>query len=149
MIRTGGENVYAAEVERVLLEHPAVLEAAVVGLPDERWDERVVAVVVPRPGATIEPDDVRAFCRERLAAYKVPKQVEVVADAAEDGPRQDRQARAAVLVDGKVPRGREPSDGVMKVRPGAQPGSGCTRVPGCAPSRTGRVAARAGSDAGR
>jgi acyl-CoA synthetase (AMP-forming)/AMP-acid ligase II len=77
MIRSGGENVYAAEVERVLLEHPAVLEAAVVGLPDERWDERVVAVLVPRPGITPEPDDVRAFCRERLAAYKVPKQVEV------------------------------------------------------------------------
>ena len=49
MIRTGGENVYAAEVERVLLEHPDVLEAAVVGLPDERWDERVVAALLP-PG---------------------------------------------------------------------------------------------------
>ena len=78
MIRSGGENVYAAEVERVLLEHPAVLEAAVVGLPDERWDERVVAVLVPRPGSTPDPDDVRAFCRARLAAYKVPKQVEVM-----------------------------------------------------------------------
>jgi acyl-CoA synthetase (AMP-forming)/AMP-acid ligase II len=78
MIRTGGENVYAAEVERVLLEHPDVLEAAVVGLPDERWDERVVAAVLPRDGAAIDADEVRAFCRERLAAYKVPKQVVVV-----------------------------------------------------------------------
>ena len=79
MIRTGGENVYAAEVERVLLEHPDILEAAVVGLPDERWDERVVAALLPRDGVTIDTDEVRAFCRERLAAYKVPKQVVVVA----------------------------------------------------------------------
>ena len=78
MIRSGGENVYAAEVERVLLEHPAVLEAAVVGLPDERWDERVVAALLLRDGAIIDAEEVRAFCRERLAAYKVPKQVVVV-----------------------------------------------------------------------
>ena len=63
----------------MLLEHPDVLEAAVVGLPDERWDERVVAALLPRDGATIDTDEVRAFCRERLAAYKVPKQVVVVA----------------------------------------------------------------------
>ncbi len=79
MIRTGGENVYAAEVERVLLDHPDVLEAAVVGLPDERWDERVVAALLLRDGVAIDTDEMRAFCRERLAAYKVPKQVVVVA----------------------------------------------------------------------
>ena len=78
MIRTGGENVYAAEVERVLLEYPDVLEAAVVGLPDQRWDERVVAALLLRDGATIDTEQVRGFCRERLAAYKVPKQVVVV-----------------------------------------------------------------------
>jgi acyl-CoA synthetase (AMP-forming)/AMP-acid ligase II len=80
MVRSGGENVYAAEVERVLMTHPAVSEAAVVGLPDERWDERVVAAVSPAAGATIDPEAVRAHCREHLAAYKVPKQVEVVDD---------------------------------------------------------------------
>jgi acyl-CoA synthetase (AMP-forming)/AMP-acid ligase II len=85
MIRSGGENVYAAEVERVLLEHPSVLEAAVVGLTDERWDERVVAALLLRDGATIDTDEVRAFCRERLAAFKVPKQVVVVARLPKSG----------------------------------------------------------------
>ncbi len=80
MIRSGGENVYAAEVERVLLEHPDVLEAAVIGVPDERWDERVVAAIVPREGRAVETESIRAFCRERLAAYKVPKQVDLVSE---------------------------------------------------------------------
>lgn len=74
MIRSGGENVYAAEVERALLEHPDVLDVAVVGLPDPRWDERVTAVVIARPGVAPDQEDLRAFCRERLAGYKVPKQ---------------------------------------------------------------------------
>ena len=78
MYISGGENVYPAEVERVLLEHPAVAEAAVVGVPDERWGEAGRACLVPRPGAVIDPGQVRAFCRERLAGYKVPKHVEVV-----------------------------------------------------------------------
>lgn len=79
MVRSGGENVYAAEVERVLLTHSDVAEAAVVGLPDERWDERVVACLVPRAGRSLDADEVRAFCRERLAGYKVPRQVVVMA----------------------------------------------------------------------
>jgi acyl-CoA synthetase (AMP-forming)/AMP-acid ligase II len=80
MIRSGGENVYAAEVERVLLTHPGVAEVAVVGLPDARWDERVVAVVAARPGTALDPEELRAHCRAALAAYKVPKQVELVDD---------------------------------------------------------------------
>jgi fatty-acyl-CoA synthase len=80
MVRSGGENVYAAEVERVLATHPQVAEAAVLGLPDERWDERVVAVVSVRAGAGLEAEALRLFCREHLAAYKVPKQVEFVTD---------------------------------------------------------------------
>lgn len=78
MVRTGGENVYAAEVERVLLEHPAIVDAAVVGLADEKWDERVVACLILEPGRSLDAEEVRAFCRERLAAYKVPKQIEVL-----------------------------------------------------------------------
>jgi acyl-CoA synthetase (AMP-forming)/AMP-acid ligase II len=78
MIRSGGENVFAVEVERVLMTDPRVLEAAVIGLPDQRWGERVVAVVVPRAGESLDHDLVRAWCRVRLAAYKVPKQVEIV-----------------------------------------------------------------------
>jgi len=85
MIRSGGENVFAVEVERVLMTDPRVLEAAVIGLPDERWGERVVAVVVPRPGEPLDHELVRAWCREHLAAYKVPKQVEIVHDLPRTG----------------------------------------------------------------
>jgi acyl-CoA synthetase (AMP-forming)/AMP-acid ligase II len=80
MIISGGENIYTAEVERIVHEHPAVLEAAVVGLPDERWGEVVTAMVVARPGQALAADDLEAFCRERLAGYKVPRRIEVVAE---------------------------------------------------------------------
>ncbi len=79
MIITGGENVYTAEVERVLHDHPQVLEAAVVGLPDARWGERVCAMVVARAPAP-DASELTAFCRRHLAAYKVPKQVEIRAE---------------------------------------------------------------------
>jgi len=80
MIITGGENVYTAEVERVLHEHPDVLEAAVVGLPDERWGEQVTAVVVARDAAIPDTAGLQAFCRGRLAGYKVPRRIELVAE---------------------------------------------------------------------
>lgn len=80
MIVSGGENVYPREVEDVLHEHPAVVDVAVIGIPDDRWGERVHALVVLRPGAAAEPGEITAFCRERLAGYKVPKSVELVAD---------------------------------------------------------------------
>lgn len=74
MFISGGENVYPAEVEAVLLQHPAVAEAAVVGMPDERWGEVGHASLVAAPGVTPpDEDELRAFCRERLAGYKVPK----------------------------------------------------------------------------
>lgn len=76
-IVTGGENVYPSEIENVLMEHPSVAEAAVVGLPHARWGEAVTAVVVTRPGATLDPTELIAFCRERLAHYKSPKTVTV------------------------------------------------------------------------
>nr|WP_239522181.1 long-chain fatty acid--CoA ligase [Geodermatophilus sabuli] len=78
MIISGGENVYPAEVESALLELPGVLEAAVIGVPDERWGEVGLAVVVPAPGAPEDPDGVRAALRERLAGFKVPRHVEFV-----------------------------------------------------------------------
>lgn len=78
MIVSGGENIYPAEVENVLAEHPAVLEAAVVGEPHERWGESVLAVVVSRPGAEPQAEEVIAFCRERLAHYKCPRRIQVV-----------------------------------------------------------------------
>jgi fatty-acyl-CoA synthase len=75
MIVSGGENIAGSEVERVLYEHGAVLEVAVVGRPDDRWGEVPVAHVVLRPGATTTADELVAHCRERLAKFKVPKDV--------------------------------------------------------------------------
>ncbi|GAA5235379.1 long-chain-fatty-acid--CoA ligase [Verticiella sediminum] len=78
MIVTGGENVYSAEVESVLSRHPDVSQCAVIGVPDERWGERVHAVVVPRAGANIDLEALREFCRERLAGYKLPRSLDAV-----------------------------------------------------------------------
>jgi acyl-CoA synthetase (AMP-forming)/AMP-acid ligase II len=78
MIICGGENVYSPEVERVLAEHPAVMEVAVIGVPDERWGEAVKAVVSLNPGATATEEELIAWCRERLAAFKCPRTVDVL-----------------------------------------------------------------------
>ncbi len=78
MIVTGGENVYSTEVEHVLAEHPAVLECAVVGVPDDHWGEAVRAVVVLQPGRGADADEIIAFCKQRLARYKAPKAVDFV-----------------------------------------------------------------------
>ena len=72
VIISGGENISSVEVEGVLLRHPAVQEAAVVGLPDTRWGEAPHAFVVVKPGASCSPDDLRAHTRERLAHFKCP-----------------------------------------------------------------------------
>ena len=77
MIITGGENVYCTEVEEVLYAHPAVLEAAVFGVPDAKWGEAVHAVVVPRPGHEVDGAALIAFCHDRIAGYKTPKQIDV------------------------------------------------------------------------
>jgi acyl-CoA synthetase (AMP-forming)/AMP-acid ligase II len=76
MIITGGENVYGPEVESVLIEHPAVADAAVIGVPDDFWGESVKAIVVTT--AEIEPDEIIAFCRQHLAGYKCPRTVDFV-----------------------------------------------------------------------
>jgi fatty-acyl-CoA synthase len=78
MIKTGGENVASREVEEVLFAHPGVAEVAVFGVPHERWIEAVTAIVVARPGASLRVDELDAFCRERLAGYKRPKQIAIV-----------------------------------------------------------------------
>ncbi len=77
-INTGGEKVFPEEVESELKAHPDVFDALVVGVPDPRWGQRVVAVVQARRGASVDGDALRAFCRERLAAYKIPRDVVVV-----------------------------------------------------------------------
>jgi len=73
MIISGGENVYSVEVEQVLNGHPQVLEAATIGLPDEKWGEIVGAVIVLKEGAAIDEEEVQRYCRERLAGYKIPR----------------------------------------------------------------------------
>jgi bile acid-coenzyme A ligase len=79
MVKTGGANVFPAEVEAVLLEHPDVVDAAVIGLDDPEWGRRVHAIVqVGNPASVPSVDDLRAYCRERLMAYKVPKSFEFV-----------------------------------------------------------------------
>ena len=77
MIVTGGENVYPAEVENVLLSHPCVGDAAVIGVPDDRWGETVKAVIVPAPGLPFDEASVMAHCRANLAHYKAPTSVDV------------------------------------------------------------------------
>ncbi len=76
MIVSGGENIYPNEVENILYEHPAVLECAVVSAPDEKWGERVQAVVVLKPGLQATGDDLIAHCKKQLSGYKCPKNVE-------------------------------------------------------------------------
>jgi len=76
MIITGGENVYPVEVENVLYRHDAVTEAAVIGLPDEKWGESVTAIVALAPGAAASADDLIAFTRDRIAHFKCPRRVE-------------------------------------------------------------------------
>ncbi|GAA1679179.1 long-chain fatty acid--CoA ligase [Fodinicola feengrottensis] len=80
MIITGGFNVYSAEVEQTLMEHPAVRDCAVVGLPDEKWGERVTAVIQLHPWQSVSTEDVRAFVKARIGSVKAPKQVEIWAD---------------------------------------------------------------------
>jgi O-succinylbenzoic acid--CoA ligase len=98
VIISGGENVYASEVEDVLRTHPAVLDAGVTGAPDARWGQAVVATVALRNGAAASEDDLLAYCRGRLAPFKVPKRVRF----AETVPRSEGgKLRRRALRDGE------------------------------------------------
>ncbi len=81
MVLRGGENVYCAEVEAALYEHPAVYEAAVFGVPHERLGEEVAAAILPKPGMTIDVAELQAFVGERLAPFKVPTKIEIHAES--------------------------------------------------------------------
>jgi len=76
VIKSGGVNIFPTEIEEVILSHPRVLSAAVIGIPDQRWGEAVHAVVVPRPGCEITAQELLTYCRRVLSGYKLPKSVE-------------------------------------------------------------------------
>jgi len=78
MIISGGENIYSPEIERVLAEHPAVMEVAIIGVPDERWGEVVKAVVSLNEGQSVTEDELIGYCRDHLASYKCPKSVDII-----------------------------------------------------------------------
>src|SRR5690606_22565103 len=76
-IISGGENVYSAEVEQVIYQHPAVAVCAVIAIPDEKWGEAVHAIVVPKQGQTISAEEIITYCRQYIAGYKCPRTVEI------------------------------------------------------------------------
>ena len=76
MIKSGGENVFSAEVENALGSHPAVATSAVIGVPSEAWGEAVHAVVVVEPGCTVTAEDLVAHCKQHIAGYKCPRSIE-------------------------------------------------------------------------
>jgi acyl-CoA synthetase (AMP-forming)/AMP-acid ligase II len=78
MIISGGENIYSPEIERVLAEHPAVMEVAIIGVPDERWGETVKAVVALKPDTHATEEELIRWCREQLASFKCPKSVDIL-----------------------------------------------------------------------
>jgi len=78
MIISGARNIYPREIENLLQAHPAILEAAVIGVPDPYWGESVKAIIVLRPGQTLTPEEVIQFCKENLASYKKPRFVQFV-----------------------------------------------------------------------
>jgi long-chain acyl-CoA synthetase len=77
MVLVSGYNVYPIEVENVILRHPKILDAAIIGVPDEYQGESVKAVIVLRDGERMEPKELTDYCRKHLAAYKVPRHVEI------------------------------------------------------------------------
>jgi fatty-acyl-CoA synthase len=101
MIISGGENIYPSEVEAVLAAHPAVQDVAVVGVPDAKWGESVLAAVVPRPGQLLTPAELEAWCRERIAGFKRPKRYALIDEAqmprTATGKIQHRALRAQLL----------------------------------------------------
>ena len=120
VIISGGENISSIEVEECLYQHPAVAEAAVIGVPDERWGETVKAIVVLRPGAGVGEADLIAHCRERLAHFKCPDQRRAPRRAGPHRDRQDPEVQAAGAVLGRA----EPDGQLTVVAAGGGPADG-------------------------
>jgi acyl-CoA synthetase (AMP-forming)/AMP-acid ligase II len=105
MIITGGENVYPREIEEILYKHPAILEAAVIGIPDPVWVEKVHAVVVIKEGFTVTEADIMSYCKDNLSGFKRPKSVQFI-DALPKNPQGKilkRELRAPFLKDATKP----------------------------------------------
>jgi long-chain acyl-CoA synthetase len=79
MVVSGGINVYPREIEETLYQHPAVQEAAVIGVPDDHWGEAPIAYIVLRAGMSVDPGELAAHCRKTLAGYKIPKAFRIIA----------------------------------------------------------------------
>jgi acyl-CoA synthetase (AMP-forming)/AMP-acid ligase II len=96
MIISGGMNIYPAELEAALEQHPGIFDVAVFGIPSEEWGEQVHATVVPAPGVTLTEADVVAYAREHLANYKIPRSVSFVDELPRTGSGKllKRQLRA-------------------------------------------------------
>jgi fatty-acyl-CoA synthase len=86
VVISGGENIYPAEVDGVISRHPCVAEVAVIGIPDAKWGERPIAVIVPKDGKVVTTDEIRQFCTGKLAKYKIPDRVELTDSLPHTGP---------------------------------------------------------------
>ncbi len=108
MVKSGGISIYPLEIESVLYSHPGVLEAAVIGVPDAQWGEAVKAVIVRKDGAILQAEELIAFCKERLAGYKVPKSLEFVATLphTETGKVNKEKLKEMILRGGRGTHGR-------------------------------------------
>jgi acyl-CoA synthetase (AMP-forming)/AMP-acid ligase II len=78
MVVSGGENIYPVEVENAIANHAAVVDVAVIGVPDEKYGEALLAFVVLAAGGALDLDELIAFCRDRIAGYKIPRQLEII-----------------------------------------------------------------------
>ncbi|MCL4803799.1 MAG: AMP-binding protein, partial [Anaerolineae bacterium] len=102
LIVSGGENVYPAEIERIIMSHPAVAAAAVVGLPHDEWGQQVAAMVVTRPHEVITSDELSTYLRERLAGYKRPRIVEFVEELPLTGSGKINRSEVVRLLSAQV-----------------------------------------------
>jgi long-chain acyl-CoA synthetase len=109
MIKSAAENIYPVEVEQCIAAHDAVVECAILGVPDERWVQSVKAIVVLREGATITPDELVEHCRSRIASYKKPRTIEFVDALPRNGWAVDYDALDAEFGGGNYPGGSVPS----------------------------------------
>jgi fatty-acyl-CoA synthase len=109
MYISGGENVYPAEVEEVLAGHPGIADAAMIGVPDQRWGETGLAFLVLRPGAALTAAEAAGFCRTRLAGYKVPRWYQFLADLPRLASGKVDKVTLRARADGRQPAGPEPA----------------------------------------